>query len=173
MQTYQPSKLRYLTIAALFAATITIFIVVFRVPMGIHGGMIHVGDAIIYLAAVMLPKPYALAAAAIGGGMANVVTGTLIWAPATIIIKPLIAASFTSNGKMLCARNIVALFIGAAITIVGYYLYAVMVFGSWQAPLPDMLGNLVQSSASAGVFVLLAAAFERMNIKNRLGLGTI
>ncbi|MCL2580793.1 MAG: TIGR04002 family protein [Oscillospiraceae bacterium] len=168
----QQNHVRNLAVAALFAATITLFIVVFRVPWGLQGGMIHVGDAIIYLAAVLLPKPYALAAASIGGGMANVVTGTLIWAPATMIIKPLIAASFTSKGKMICTRNIVALFIGAAITVVGYYLYAVLVFGSWQAPLAGVVGDLFQSCVSAVMFLILASAFERMKVRNRLGLGT-
>jgi len=164
------SKTRLIAISGLFAASITLFIVVFRLPMGIQGGMIHIGDAIIYIAAVLLPKPYALVAAAIGGGMANLVTGTLVWAPATIIIKPLIALSFTSQGKILRGRNIVALFIGAVITIIGYYLYAVFVFGSWQAPLPDMMGNLVQSTASAIAFVIIATAIEKTKLKNRLGL---
>lgn len=165
------SNIRYLAIAALFAALVTLSIVVFRIPVG--PGILHFGDAVIYLAACLLPKPFALAAASIGGGMANIVTGTAIWAPATIVIKPLIAAWFTSEGKCVCARNVAALFIAGIVTIVGYYVYdALVVTGNWVAPLARVWGNVVQSTGSAVIFLLIAGAFDRMNIKASLGLGT-
>ena len=59
-------KLRNITMAGLFAAMITIMTAyLFHVPYGVNGGYIHFGDMLIYLAAVLLPKPYAIAAAAI------------------------------------------------------------------------------------------------------------
>jgi len=159
--------------AALLAAMTTISIVIFRIPLG--QGIVHVGDAVIFLAACLLPKPYALAAAAIGGGMANIVTPTTIWLPATIVIKPLIAAGFTSRGKLICARNIAALFIAAIITVVGYYLWAALVvYQNWITPLPSSVwGGLTQSGGSAIIFLAIAAAFDRVDIKNRLELGAV
>ena len=58
--------------AGLFAAMITVMTAyICHIPYGANGGYIHFGDALIYLAAVFLPRPYALAAAAIGGGAAS------------------------------------------------------------------------------------------------------
>jgi len=159
-----------LAVAALFAALVTLSIVIFRIPVG--PGILHFGDAVIYLAACLLPKPFALAAASIGGGMANIVTGTSIWAPATIVIKPLIAVWFTPKGKCICARNIAALFIAAVVTVVGYYAYdALVVAGNWAAPLARVWGNAVQSAGSAVIFLLIAGAFDRMNLKANLWIG--
>ena len=61
--------------AGLFAAMITVMTAyICHIPYGVNGGYIHFGDALIYLAAVFLPRPYALAAAAIGGGAADLLT---------------------------------------------------------------------------------------------------
>ena len=165
------NHVRYLAIAALFAAMTTVSIVLFRIPVG--QGIIHVGDTVIYLAATLLPKPYALAAAAIGGGMANIITPTTIWLPATVIIKPLIAASFTANGNFISRRNVFALFLAAIITVVGYYLWAaIVVYGSWISPLASSVwGGLTQSGGSAVIFLLVGGTFDRVNLKKRLGMG--
>ena len=101
-----------ITAAGLFAAMITIMTAyICHIPYGANGGYIHFGDALIYLGAVFLPRPYALAAAAIGGGMADLLTAPM-WAPATIIIKMLITLPFTSReGRIMAPRNIAAPFI--------------------------------------------------------------
>ena len=57
-----------MTLTGLFAAMITLMTAyICHIPYGANGGYIHFGDALIYIAAVLLPRPYALAAAAIGG----------------------------------------------------------------------------------------------------------
>lgn len=64
--TNRPAAL--ITVTGLFAAMIALMTAyIFHIPYGANGGYIHFGDALIYIAAVLLPRPYALAAAAIGG----------------------------------------------------------------------------------------------------------
>ena len=82
----QSIRMRYITITGLFAAMIAIMTAyICHIPVGINGGYVHFGDSLIYLAATLLPTPYALAAAAIGGGVADLMTAPR-WVPATIII---------------------------------------------------------------------------------------
>ena len=70
-----------MTLTGLFAAMITLMTAyICHIPYGANGGYIHFGDALIYIAAVLLPRPYALAAAAIGGGLADLLTAPM-WAP--------------------------------------------------------------------------------------------
>ena len=65
----------------IFAAMITVMTAyICHIPYGANGGYIHFGDTLIYLAAVFLPRPYAFAAAAIGGGMADLLTAPM-WMP--------------------------------------------------------------------------------------------
>ena len=102
------SQVKKLTFTALMAAMITIFTAyICHIPVGQNGGYIHFGDSLIYIAACLLPWPYAMTAAAIGGGMADLLTAP-IWAPATIIIKALISIPFTSKSdKIMTVRNII------------------------------------------------------------------
>lgn len=66
------SQVKKLTFTALMAAMITIFTAyICHIPVGQNGGYIHFGDSLIYIAACLLPWPYAMTAAAIGGGMAE------------------------------------------------------------------------------------------------------
>ncbi len=90
------NKLILLVLSALFAAMITVMTAfLFHIPIGVNGGYLHFGDALIYLAASMLPAPYACTAAAVGAGLADIVSGAPIWAPFTLVIKACIALLFT------------------------------------------------------------------------------
>lgn len=157
-----------LTMTGLFAAMITVMTAyICHIPYGANGGYIHFGDALIYMAAVFLPRPYALSAAAIGGGMADLLTAPM-WAPATIIIKMLITLPFTSKeGRILTRRNIAAPFAAAVISAAGYYLAEGILFGSFIAPLASIAGSAVQSGGSALIFLLLAAAMDKAHLKSK------
>ena len=51
------NKLLLLVLSALFAAMITVMTAfLFHIPIGVNGGYLHFGDALIYLAASMLPR---------------------------------------------------------------------------------------------------------------------
>ena len=143
-----------LTLTGLFASMITVMTAyIFHVPYGANGGYIHFGDALIYVAAVILPRPYALAAAAIGGGLADLLTAPM-WAPATIIIKMLIVLPFTSQtGKLLTKRNIIAPFLSALLSAAGYYLADSLLFGAFGALLASLTGSAIQSGGQCpGIF---------------------
>lgn len=168
MKTSPQKPVVLLTITGLFAAMITLMTAyIFHIPYGANGGYIHFGDALIYVAAVLLPRPYAFAAAAIGGGLADLLTAPM-WAPATIIIKILITLPFTNhNDRMLSPRNITAPFIAALISATGYYLAQGILFGSFVSPIASFAGSAVQSGGSAVIFLALAAALDRVHLKNK------
>ena len=115
------TKTGYLTTTALFAALICLTTAyLFHIPFGANGGYIHIGDALIYLAATLLPTPYAILAGAIGGAMADLLSAP-IWAIPTFFIKMMIALPFTSKGnKIICTRNIIAIFAAGIISCLGY-----------------------------------------------------
>ena len=97
-------SIKLLTLSGLFAAIIFVLTAYVHIPS--HNGYTHIGDAFIYLAATILPMPYAICASAIGAMFADVLSGYAIWAPATIIIKILVALLFTSkNEKIVCKRS--------------------------------------------------------------------
>lgn len=162
-------KLIYMTTAALFAALICITTAyIFHIPVGTNGGYVHVGDALIYLAATILPAPYAMIAAAIGGAMADILTAP-VWAPATFIIKMLIAIPFTNKKeKIVNLHNIIAVLAASVISIIGYYFAEVILFGSWVAVLPSITGSIIQAIGSGALFLVFGHALDRMHFKAML-----
>jgi len=162
------SKVKYLTTAGIMAALITLMTAyIFHIPVGMNGGYVHFGDSLIYLAAVLLPRPYALAAAAIGGGMADLLTAPM-WTPATIIIKMLIALPFTNkSAKIVTTRNVIATILAYFISGVGYFVAEYILFGTWAVFLVSMSQSLVQSGGSAVFFVIFGMALDKAHVKSR------
>jgi uncharacterized membrane protein len=63
-------NIKIIVLTALFAAIIYITTAyLFHIQTGLNGGFIHLGDTFIYLAACVLPAPFAMIAAALGAGL--------------------------------------------------------------------------------------------------------
>ncbi|WP_419727320.1 TIGR04002 family protein [Terrisporobacter petrolearius] len=161
------SKTRTLVSASLFAGIICITIAYFlHIPVGGNGGFVHVGDAFIYLAAVLLPTPYAACAAAIGAGMADILTGSANWALATIIIKPMLVIFFTNRSKKIInTRNIFAAIIAGIVGTVLYMIAEGIMYGSFVSAFVLSLVGLVQPLGSFIVFVVIGLVFDKLKIK--------
>ncbi len=160
---------KYLALTGVMAALITLMTAyIFHIPVGVNGGYVHVGDSLIYIAATILPTPYALAAAAIGGGLADLLTAPA-WTIATIIIKMLITIPFTNkSSKIINARNVIATVIAFVISSVCYSLADTIMFGTPFAILAGLGGSLVQSGGSAIVFIIFGLALDKLNVKNKV-----
>ena len=159
-------KIAYLTITGLFAALICITTAyIFHIPFGFNGGYIHVGDTLIYLAAALLPAPYAMAAGAIGGAIADLLTAPM-WAPATLFIKMLLAIPFTSKKeKIITSQNVIAIFVAGIISTIGYYLAEVILLGSEAAFIASVTSSIIQAIGSGILFVVIGLALDRMHFK--------
>ena len=161
-------QIRLLTTTALFAALITIFTAyIGHVPVGTNGGYIHFGDSLIYIAAAVLPMPYAFAAGAIGGGLADLLTAP-IWALATIIIKMLITIPFTNKkNKIINVRNVIATAIAFLISGTGYYIAEATLFGTQTAFLMSLSSSAIQSGGSAIFFIIFGFILDKLGFKNK------
>lgn len=165
----QNVKIKYLTITGLMAAMIALMTAyICHIPFGANGGYIHFGDSLIYIAATLLPTPYALAAAAIGGGLADLMTAPM-WTPATIVIKMLITIPFTNkSAKIITTRNIVATVIAYLISHTGYFFAEYILFGSFSTAFFGSIGGLIQSGGSAVFFIIFGLALDKVHMKAKL-----
>ena len=159
--------LRLLTLTAMFAALIMLVTAyIMHIPTGFNNGYIHLGDTMIYIAASMLPTPYAFVAAAMGGALADILSTAAVWAIPTAIIKALMVLPFTAkHERLLCKRNVLAIVISGVIGIVGYALAAMIMYGSFAAGVADVLPNVIQEAAGGAMYVVLALALDRVKIK--------
>lgn len=159
---------RRICLTALMAAIIYVFTACIHVPS--HTGYTHVGDGFLYLAASLLPAPFAAAAGAIGAGLADLLSGYGLWAPGTVIIKALTAFCFTNKReKLVNRRNVLGIFPALVLCVGGYYLYEALITGNFTAPALGIPGYLTQVALSSAVYLALGSALDRAGVKKKLG----
>ncbi len=166
-------KIRLLTLTGLFAAMVYLLTAYLHIPTG--AGFTHAGDGVIFLAASLLPTPYAAAAGAIGGALADGLSGFAVWLPATLVIKAVTALFFSSKGdRVITKRNIIAIVPSLVLCVVGYSLYQGIFMSdnvsaaAIRAAFVQTPAYCIQIAASSVLYIFTGAALDRIGIKKRL-----
>ena len=161
------NHIRLMCITGILSALVFVVTAYLHIPT--YNGYVHCGDGFIFIAACLLPTPYAVVVGALGAMLADVLTGFAIWAPGSMVIKGLLALLFTCKSKkIVTARNLMMLLPAALVSAGGYYLYEALITGSLLASLAGIPGSLVQAAASSIVFVAVGIALDKYNLKKRL-----
>lgn len=162
-------KLRIIVFTGLFAALVCVLTMI-HLPIG--NGYIHVGDSLIYLSSMLLPFPCGLITGGIGGGLSDLFSGYPAYILPTFTIKvlnSLVIYIVAKRGeKLVNFRSVIAVIISGIITVFGYYLVAVILYGGFKAQIATIPGNVVQAVGSAVIFIILGLAFDTAKLKDRL-----
>lgn len=138
--------IRLVTAALMAALTcLSTFYLQIKVPIA-NGGYIHPGDAFVLLSGIILGPIYGGLAAGVGSMLADMLSGYMQYAPATLIIK-LIAAMVAAYSFRHIRKNSVILagvFLGIIVTS-GYFLYEWMLYGNLGGALSGISFNLLQN----------------------------
>lgn len=171
-------SIRLCVMTALMAALTFLFTAyVMHIPVGIGSGYIHLGDAMVYLSAALLPTPYAMAAAAIGGALSDALSGGFAWIIPTVIIKSLMVLPFTAKQpRIFCRRNGFAPLVAGVIGVAGYGVAEVVMLllsgsglsAAVAGTMLSVLPNVVQEAAGGVAFLAVAVALDRVDCKRRL-----
>ena len=161
-------QLKMITKTALFAALI--FAVTCFVKLPVLVGYIHLGDALVFLAASVLPMPYAIASCALGGALSDLLGGYPVWIVATVIIKGVTAALFScKTKKIICVRNLLALIPSAVLCVGGYYIFeALFISNSFIVPISAIMPNVMQTVVGAAAYILIGMAADNSRTLRRL-----
>lgn len=169
-------NLTLIAAAAVLAALTCVATMVVQIPM-LTKGYVNLGDVLVLTSAWILGSPWGIAAAGIGSAMADLLTGYAYYAPATLIIKVLmaVAAFYIAKGFMngSYAKSLVGKIIGGVVAeiimVAGYYLYAVILYGDPIAAASSIFGNAIQGVIGLVVGILLTVALEKVGTKKLLG----
>lgn len=161
-------SLRRLVVSALFAAMIFLMTFVIKVPVA--SGYVHFGDALVYLCACIVGGPWAVIAGAVGEGLADLAGGYAIYAPATALVKALLALPFVcfyvKKEKLLSIKSIIFSIIGGVVTVGGYFAADMIIDKSYAVV--DIPGNVIQAIGSIIIFVVISAVLDRTQIVKKL-----
>lgn len=144
-----------------------------HIPYG-NGGVIHLGDSMIFLTAVVFGRRYAAVSGAIGMTMFDILSGFSVWAPYTFVIKAvmgLIAGSLANMGGSKggnVVKNAVGMLLAGIWMILGYYAAEAVITWNIVQPAVSIPGNVIQVGAGAAIaFVIIAAIRKSAYFRNR------
>lgn len=169
VNTMRNLRTRDVTILGLLMALVAVSTMSIRIPIPATSGYIHLGDSIIFLAAVLFGRKHGLIAAGLGSALADILSGYAHWALPTLIIKGLMGyivgtMAEQENNNLLAGRNVISLVVGALIMVTGYYFAEALMQGSFIVPLQSIPWNLAQGFGGAAIFVPIGLALKRTNV---------
>lgn len=152
----QDKRIARMCMAAMFAALICVSTIVIQIPSP-TGGFLNFGDCFILVAAWTLGPIYGFAAGSIGSGLADIISGYAVYAPATFVIKGLIAVIAALLPRLLNSKSVPKLPVNAVAAaaaelwmMLGYYLYDWVVMGyGFTGAAASLPMNAVQGAVGA------------------------
>ena len=157
------TRVRTIVTTALMAALACVATMVIRVPSP-TGGYMNLGDTVVLLGAFLLGPWYGALAGGIGSAMADVLSGYMVYAPATLVIKAVMAilAGLLHRGlKEKSGGMIFSALVGEIPMVAGYWLFDALLLRSFAGSAAGIPSNLVQAGFGVAVSVFLAAALRK------------
>ena len=146
-------SVKSLAITAICLVLVYVFtaVVNIRLPFAPNGGLIHLGNVPLFVAAILFGKRTGMIAGGIGMALFDLLSGWTLWAPFTLVIvgcMGFVVGAVTEKKKSF-PFYLLALLLACAIKIGGYYLAEAVIYQNWVVPLTSIPGNLIQVGAAA------------------------
>ncbi|WP_026576724.1 ECF transporter S component [Bacillus sp. UNC438CL73TsuS30] len=144
-----------------------------KLPIAANGGLVHLGTAMLFIAAILFGPKKAALAGAIGMALFDLAGGWALWAPITFVSRALqgfivgkIAWSNGRNGNSF-AFNLIGAIVSMPVMIAVYYIGEVILYGNWVAPVASIPGDVVQNVLGVIVALPVSAALKKVPYFNR------
>ena len=161
-------KTKKIVTAALMAAIVCVATMIIKIPSPMKG-YLNLGDCAVLLSGWMLAPGYGFFAAAVGSMLADLFSGYALYAPATFVIKGLMALAAFYTLKLTAGRigNFAAQLTGGVIAelimVAGYLVFEGFLYG-FVPSLVNVPANAVQGVAGIVLGMVLVKIFEKANI---------
>lgn len=160
-----------LVLAALFAA-ITCIATIITLPLPITNGYVNLGDCFVLLSGWFLGPVYGTLAAGIGSALADALLGFFNYAPATFIIKALMAVAAYFIFKALSKKPFIARLTGGtvaeAIMVLGYFGYEAVILSYGIPASANIPFNITQGTIGLIVAITIASLISKNKTLNSL-----
>lgn len=158
-----------LVIMAVFVAmtfVVTTYINV-RIPfLAANGGLVHLGNVPVFVAAAVFGKKEGAVTGAFGLGLFDLLNGWVAWAPFTFVICGLIGFTYGlitkgKSGTRGIGYQVAAVVAAVVIKVVGYYIAEVIIYGKLLAPVASIPGNIVQIVVAGIIAIPITVAIQK------------
>lgn len=162
------TRTKKIVLASMLAALCCVATMIIKIPSPLKG-YLNLGDCVVLLCGYMLSPLYGFLAAGAGSALADLFSGYVIYAPATFLIKGIMALIAFYGFKLLnkkCA-NTAALIISGAVAeiemVLGYFVFEGFMYGFIPSAV-NILPNAVQGVAGLILGVILVKVFKKHKI---------
>lgn len=137
-----------------------------NIPNG-YGGVVHLGDTMIFVTAILFGTRQAVISGAIAMTMFDAFSPYAVYAPYTFVIKlvmALIVGVIANSGDAKGSnwvKNIIGIILAGIWGVVGYFGTEIIITGSLQTAQLGILGNVIQVSAGGAIAIALLTALKK------------
>ena len=159
-------SIKNMAIFGILIALIVVSIMVLRFPIPFPpGAYIHLGDAFIYLGAILGPIG-GFFVGGIGTAVADLAVGAAHYSIASLVIHGLqgLLFAYLYKNKLSKGTNfqffLGAFIVGLVTVVPGYYIFEAVLYGSFITPLIGLLTNAIQVLAGSIVATITLKPFK-------------
>lgn len=162
------TRTKKIVMAALMAALACLATMIIKIPSPLKG-YLNLGDCIVLVSGWMLSPTYGFLAAGLGSALADVFSGYVTYAPATFVIKGVMALVAFYGFKLLHNKlgdlpsRIVSGIVAEIVMILGYFVFEGFLYGFIPSAV-NIPANGVQGIAGLIIGVILMKVFEKSKI---------
>ena len=162
------TRTKKIIMAAMLAALTCVATMIIKIPSPLKG-YLNLGDCIVLVAGWMLSPTYGFLAAGLGSALADLFSGYVTYAPATFVIKGLMALIAFYGFKLLHNKignlpsRIITGILAEIMMILGYFVFEGFLYG-FVPSLVNIPANGVQGIAGLIIGVILIKIFEKTKI---------
>ena len=160
------SKTKKIVLSALFAALCCLATMIIKIPSPLSG-YINLGDCIVLMTGYLLSPMYAFISAGLGSALADLFSGYVTYAPATFIIKGLMALIAYFGFKWLHGKlgelpsRIISGALAEIFMILGYLVFESFLYGFIPSAV-NIPANAVQGIAGLIIGCVLMKVFGKV-----------
>ena len=159
------TKTQKIVTASMLAALCCVATMIVKIPSPLKG-YLNLGDCVVLLSGWLLSPLYGFLAAGIGSSLADIFSGYIVYAPATFIIKGIMAiiAHLCFKGMRNKLDNTPSRIIAGALAefemIIGYFVFEGFMYG-FAPSVVNIPANGVQGIAGLIIGLILIKIFEK------------
>lgn len=157
------SHTQSVVLCAMFTVLTYVFTMIHVNPIGLPGGLVHLGNIPFFLAAVLFGKKIGAFSGGVGMALFDLLSPYAIWAPFTLVIG--LATGYVVG--LICQKSrrfsvfLLAMAAAAAVKIGGYYIAEALIYGNWIAPVVAIAPNFSQVVLAAILVAILLPPLRR------------
>ncbi len=162
------TKTQKIVMAALLAALTCVATMIIKIPSPLKG-YLNLGDSVVLLSGWLLSPLYGFLAAGVGSALADIFSGYVTYAPATLVIKGLMALAACFGFKILNKKlgnlpsRIISGIVAEIIMVLGYFVFEGFLYG-FIPSIVNIPANVMQGIAGIILGTILIKIFEKNNV---------